>query len=164
MYSWVWACTPGVIRSTTFGDRQALGVERVEPVELVEAVDDDVADALAQRHPQLVDALVVAVHRQRVGRDAGAQRDEHLAAAGDVEQHPLLVREARHRHAQERLGRVDRVLMAERVDRLAAAVAEVLLVVDEQRRAVLGGELGDGEAADRQPAVGGDGRRCRAAG
>ena len=90
------------------GHGGAGGVERVEAVELVEAVDDDVAHAGLDRHAQLVDALVVAVQRARRRRHAGGQRDVQLAAAGHVEQHPLLVGEAGHRPAQERLRRVDR--------------------------------------------------------
>ena len=69
MYSWVWACTPGVMRSSTSGTPAARGVQRVEAVELVEAVDDDVAHAGVDRRAQLVDALVVAVERAR--RSAG---------------------------------------------------------------------------------------------
>ena len=41
--SWVWASTPGVTRSCTLGAGQTLGVQGVEAVELVEAVDDDAA-------------------------------------------------------------------------------------------------------------------------
>ena len=116
-----------MIRSTTSRHRQPLGVQRLEPVELVEAVDDDVAHALGHRHAQLVDALVVAVHRARrsAGTPAGRATIQ-LATGGDVEQHPLLVGEPGHRLAQERLRRVDDVLVAERVDGLAAAVAQVL--------------------------------------
>ena len=73
---------------------------------------------------------------QRIGGHAGLQRDVHLAAAGDVEQHALLVRQPSHRPAQERLGGVHGALVTERVDRLATAAAQVHLVVDEQRRAV----------------------------
>ena len=43
----------------------AVGGERVEAVELVEGVDDDVAHAGLDRHPQLGDRLVVAVQRAR---------------------------------------------------------------------------------------------------
>ena len=122
--------------------------ERVEPVELVERVDDDVADAGLDRHPQLGDRLVVAVQHARRRRHTGSERDVQLAARGDVEQQPLVVRELGHRLAQERLGRVDHALVAERGDRLAAAVAQVRLVVDEQRRAELGRQLGDRAPAD----------------
>ena len=137
------------------------GVQGVEAVELVEAVDDDVAHAGLDRRAQLVDALVVAVQRARVGGHAGRERDVQLAAAGDVEEHPLLVRQPGHRPAQERLRRVDRPAGAERVDRLAAAGAEVRLVVDEHRRAVLGGQLVDAAPADHQRAVRRDRRRVR---
>ena len=42
------------------------------------------------------------------GRHAGGERDVQLAAGGDVEQQPLVVRQPGHRPAQERLRRVDR--------------------------------------------------------
>ena len=137
------------------------GVEGVEAVELVEAVDDDVAHAGLDRRAQLVDALVVAVQRARVGGHAGRQRDVQLTAAGDVEEHALLVGEPGHRPAQEGLRRVDHPAGAEGVDRLAAAGAHVRLVVDEQRRAVLGGQLVDAAPADHERAVGRDRRRVR---
>ena len=50
--------------------------------------------------------------------------------------------------AQERLGRVGDAV-AERRDRLAAAGPEVRLVVDEQRRAELGGEVEDVDSRRR---------------
>ena len=162
MYSWVWAWTPGVMRSSTSGTvTAAAGVEGLEAVELVEAVDDDVAHAGLERHQQLGVALVVAVQRARARRHAGRQDDVQLAAAGDVEQHPLVVGQAGHRPAEERLGRVGGPLVPEGVDGLAAAGAEVRLVVDEDRRAVDRGELVDPAAADDQRAVVGDRRRVR---
>ncbi|TPW13350.1 MAG: hypothetical protein FD127_2080 [Acidimicrobiaceae bacterium] len=136
--------------------RQPLPAQRLDAIELFVAVDDDVAHARFDRGTQLVDALVVAVEGERIGRDAGLLGDEHLAATGHVEEHALLVRQAGHRLAEERLGRVHRPLVAERVDRLAAPMAKVRLVVDEQRRAVLGGELGDRGSSDAQGPVGRD--------
>ena len=162
MYSWVWAWTPGRDAQQHVGrGHGAAGMEGLEAVELVEAVDDDVAHAGVERHQQLGVALVVAVHRARARRHPGREDDVQLAAAGDVEQHPLVVGQAGHRPAEERLGRVGRALVPERVDGLAAAGPEVGLVVHEDRRAVDGGELVDPAAADDQRAVGGDRRRVR---
>ena len=109
MNSWVWACTPGVMRGQDVRRRQTLGVQRVEPIELVEAVDHDVAHAGRDRHAQLVDALVVAVHHGARRRHAGCQGDVQLAAAGHVEQHALVVGQAGHRPAEERLRGVHRL-------------------------------------------------------
>ena len=93
-------------------------------------------------------------------RSAGTPADEgdvQLAAGGDVEQQALLVGEAGHGQAQEGLRGVDDVAVAEDVDGLAAAGPQVVLVVDEQRRAVLGGQLGDVDAGDEQLPLGPDG-------
>ncbi len=139
----------------------AAGVQVIEAVELVEAVDDDVAHAGVEGRAQLVEALVVAVHRARRRRHAGGEHDVQLAPAGDVEEHALLVRQAGHRPAQERLRRVDRAPGAERFDGLAAPRPQVSFVVDEDRRPVGGGELVDAAAADDQAPVGGHRRRIR---
>ena len=51
------------------------GVERVEAIELVEAVDDDAMNAGSDRHAQFVAGLVVAMeHEARRGHPSG-QRD-----------------------------------------------------------------------------------------
>ena len=97
--------------------------------------------------------LLLPCKTQPIGGHAGRQRDVQLAAGGDVEQQPLLVGEPGHRPAQERLGGVHDTAAAERRDRLAAAGAQVRLVVDEQRRAELVGEVGERATADAQPAV-----------
>ena len=155
--SWVWASTPGVIRSWTRGRGQALGVQRIEAIELVEAVDDDAADPGPERRPQLLHRLVVAVEHQAIGGDAGGEGDVELPTGGHVEEQPLLVDEAGDGAAQEGLGRVDHVPVAEDLDRLAAAGPDLVLVVDEQRRAVLRRELRDADPPDQQLPVGADG-------
>ena len=121
MYLWVWACTPGRDAQQHVGDGEPVAVQRVEAIELVEAVDDDAPHAGRDRQPQLVDALVVAVHDARRGGHAGGEHDVQLATAGDVEQQPFLVREPGHRPAEERLGGVDHPARPEGGDRLAAA-------------------------------------------
>ena len=153
--SWVWASTPGRDPEQHLGHEPVVGVERGEAVELVEAVDDDPADAGRAGRPQLVGRLVVAVEHEPVGGHAGGERDVELAAGGHVEVHALLVGEAGHGQAQERLGGVGDAV-AEGGDRLAAAGPQVGLVVDEQRRAEALGQVEQVAAADRQPAVGAD--------
>ena len=156
--SWVWASTPGVARIRTFGREPVLRVEGGEALELVEAVDDDATDAGLPRRLQLGHGLVVAVEDEPVGRHAGGEGDVELAAGGHVEVHPLLVGEARHRQAEERLGGVGDPV-TERGHRLAAAGPEVGLVVDEQGRAEALGQLEHVAPADAEPSVVADGRR-----
>ena len=132
------------------------GGEGVEPVELVEGIDDDVADTGGDRRLQLGGRLVVAVQDARRRRHPGGERDVQLATRGDVEQEPFVVGEPRHRLAQERLGGVDHPLPTEGANGLAAAGAQVLLVVDEHRGAELGGEVVDTAPPDREVPVGGD--------
>ena len=85
--AWVAASTPGMTRTrhgwTVPGRHQAL-----EPVDIVEVVDDDQADAVAHRQLDLLVGLGVAVQHQpgRVG--ARGQRGDDLAAARDVEVQP----------------------------------------------------------------------------
>ena len=75
-----------------------------------------------------------------------------LAAGGDVEVHALLVGEARHGDAEEGLGRVGDAT-GEGGDGLAAAVAQVLLVVHEERCAELVGDVEQVAPTDREPTV-----------
>ena len=122
------------------------------------AVDDDPADAHVERPTQLGVGLVVAVHHEPIRGNAGGQRHVQLAAGGDVEPQALGVDQSRHRAAQERLGRVDHPAVTEHGHRGATPGAEVVLVVHEQRRAELPGQVLDADAADEQTAVGGERR------
>ena len=136
-------------------------VQRVETVELVERVDDGAPDRGRSGHAQLVRALVVAVEHEALGRKAGGQGDVELPAGRDIETQPFLVDEPGHRPAQERLRRVDREVRSERRDGLTTAGPQMLLVVDEQRSAVLGREVEEVDTADRQATRGVDGRGVR---
>ena len=75
-----------------------------------------------------------------------------FAAGGDVEVHAFLMGEAGHRPAQERLRGVGDTV-AECLDRLAAAITEMLLVVDENRGAELLSELKRVAPSDVEHAV-----------
>ena len=102
--------------------------------------------------------LLLPWNTMRVGREAGVQRDVQLAAGRDVEVEALLGDEPRHRRAEERLARV-RDAVAEARAVLAAARAELALVVHVERRAELGREADEVDAADREAAVGLDASR-----
>ena len=68
----------------------AAGAEPFEPLDLVERVDDHVADAGLERLLQLGLGLVVAVHVDPLRLEPAAQRQVQLAAGGDVAGEPLL--------------------------------------------------------------------------
>ena len=139
-------------------------MQRVETIELVERVDDGAPDPAVRAMRSSSDALVVAVEHEPLGRKAGSQGDVQLAAGRDVEAQPFLVDEPHHRSAQERLRRVDREVGSERRDGLTTARPQVLLVVDEQRSAVLGREVEEVDATDRQPTRARRRSQCRARG
>ena len=129
----------------------------LEAVELSEAVDHDAADARVQRGADLLVGLVVAVQHHAVGGDAGHESDVCLPARRHIEVEPLLVDQTSHLLAEECLSPVGDAV-AESSERLVASVAEVLFVVDEQRRAVLLGEVEHVAPANRQPTLLGDRR------
>ena len=132
---------------------QTFCMQRVETVEFVEAVDDDVVHSGRDRVPELVERLVVAVQDATTCRDARSNRREELAPGGDVEQQAFLVRETRHCPAQERLRGVHDPVRAEFGNRLAAAAAQVRLVVDEQRGSELGRKIRDAHTTDAESTV-----------
>ena len=144
---------PGGDAQEDLRHRQALGHQGLEPVQLVEGVDDDPADALGQGSTQLVGALVVAVQHQTVGGHARGAGDVVLAAGGDVEVAALVGRQSGHGRAEEGLGRVVDP-GAEGGDGLPAPRPQVGLVVDEQRGAELAGQVEGVAAADDQLAPG----------
>ena len=116
------------------------GDQRLDPVELVMGVGDDASDTRVERGTQLVVRLVVAMEDDPRRRKAGVERHEQLAAGRDVEVKLFLVDEPHHRLAQKRLARVRDAAGAEVRDILAAPGAQLVFVVDEQRRAVLVGQ------------------------
>ncbi len=130
---------------------EAVGHEALDPVELVEGIDDDAADALLEPGPQLGLGLVVAVVDDAGGREPGPPRDVQLAAGGDVEVQTLLVDEAGHRTAQEGLPRIRHRVDAECVAVFPAPGAQLGLAVHVERRAERLGQPLDVAAADHQP-------------
>ena len=101
---------------------------------------------------QLAHRLVVAVKHQAVPGHARGQRHVQLASGGHVQAQALGVHEARHGDTEERLGCVGH-LRPERGHSLAAAAAQVLLVVDEQRRPVGFGHLEHIASPDDEPTL-----------
>ena len=151
MYVCVWAWTPGVTRSRTSGDRQACAVQRVEAIELVEAVDDDAPHAGSRspaRNSSMLLLLPCMTHAAAGTPAASTTCSSPPLATSNSR--PFLVHEAGDGPTEERLGGVDHPAVAEGGDRLAAAGADVVDVVHEQRRAELAGQVEQRAAADAQ--------------
>ena len=129
-----------------------LGVQHVETIEFVKTVDDDATDAGLDRHPKLGDRLVVAVQHESLSRNPGVERNMEFATGCDVEVHAFLMGEAGHRPAQKRLRGVGDTI-AECLDRLTAAITEMLFVVDENRGAELLSKLKRVAPSDVEHAV-----------
>ena len=131
---------------------------RLQPLDLLERVDDEVADADVEAELDLGHRLVVAVEVDALGREAGGAGGGQLAAGGDVQREVLLGDQLAHRAAAERLAGVDDLVEvgARAEGRVvgAALVAQRLLVVDEQRRAELARQVHHVAAADLEVAGG----------
>ncbi len=126
----------------------------VEAIDFGERVQHDVPDADLDGGPQFGHGLVVAVQRDLLRREAGAQRYGEFTPGCDVEAQSLLVHPPGDLGAQECLGRVvDTRFGAEGLGDLAAPRSEIVLVDDEQRCAVGLGEFGDGDTGDASDAV-----------
>ena len=148
MYSCVWASTPAVTRTSTLvGTPEPFG-DLGQPLDLVERVDDDPADAEPDRALELRLALVVAVEADPGHVDAGPLGDSQLAARADVEVQPLLRRPGGGGGAEERLAGVEDVVRRERLLEGPGPGPEVVLVEDVRRRAVLGDEVCEPDTPD----------------
>ena len=111
-------------------------------LDLVEGVDDDQPDACRDGEIQLRAGLVVAVQGDAARGKAGIERHAKLSARAHVDAQPLLGHPAGDRPAHEGLGRVVDVVPRERVAERPRTLAKVGLVQQEQRRAVLGDQVG----------------------
>ena len=126
-------------------------------LDLVEGVEDQVADAGPGREEDLLVGLVVAVHVDAGGVEAGAQRHVQLAAGGDVDREALLGEEPVGGGAGHRLaGEEDLVVGAAALEGVAVgagAGAHVVLGVDVGGGAELGGQLDHVAAGDLEMAA-----------
>ena len=129
------------------GGRRRRLQQASEAGHLVEGVHDDPSDAEGEGGGQLLGRLVVAVEHQAVRRHAGREGHVELAARRDVEVHARVVGQAGHGSAQEGLGGVHDTL-APGGHGFAAGMAQVVLVVHEEWRAELVGQLEEVDAAD----------------
>ena len=128
------------------------------PGDLVDAVDDDPADAGRHRPVDLGIALVVAVQADSLRRHPRPQGDRQLAAAAGVDRQPVLDHPARDGGAEERLARVVDVGVAVEGDVNASRKATARARRSASSRTYAGvpnscGEVAHVDAADPQRAV-----------
>ena len=133
-------------------DQAALRAERACALELVERVEHDQRAGLRRPAQQLV-LLVVPVDHEPVAGDAGAARELELADRRDVRAEALLGEELQHRDRREGLRAVDDERAGRRRGVRARLGVERRLVVDDDRRPELAGELRGAHAAEHELAV-----------
>ena len=124
-----------------------------QPLDLLEGVDDDPADAEGDRLLELGQALVVAVEADPGHVEAGPLGHRQLAAGADVEVEPLLRGPAGGGGAEERLAGVEDVVVGEGLAEGTGAGPEVGLVEDVRRRAVLRDQVGEAHSPDAEDTV-----------
>ena len=121
--------------------------ERIGQRDLVERVDDQAAHSVGEGVPKLVGGLVVAVHVDPLGLEAGADRGVELAAGGDVDAQALLAADPVDGRDRSGLARVENLELdiagAEGADVGACPAADVVGRIDIGGSAELLGDLDD---------------------
>ncbi len=132
--------------------------DRLQPVDVVRAVNHHQTNAVLDRHCDLFGGLGVSVQHDERGIDAGLERSQDLAATGDVESKSLLHHDPLHRRAGERLGGKHHPRVGPPTSQLIAvlprAIPERLLGNHEHRSSELGCKIIGTTTTDDQHAVG----------
>ena len=128
-------------------DEHPLDARGPRTVELIGCVEDD--ERVAGRSELLV-GLVVPVHDEPVRRDAGLAGEGELPKRRHVGADAFLGQEAEDADVRERLRPVDDERLGSCLAIRACLRANRLLAVDDERSAVLLGEVGRPEAAEHQ--------------
>jgi hypothetical protein len=112
-----------------------------QPIDLGVAVEHHPADPRIDGELQFVHRFVVAVQRDRGRGNAGAEHDREFAGTADVDAEALFGDDLGDRSAEECLTRIEDIGIGEGIGVLPGALAQVVGIQDEDRRAVLGGEI-----------------------
>lgn len=132
--------------------------DRLEPINIVRAVNHHQTNAVLDRHCDFFGGLGVSVEHDERGIDASFERSQDLTAAGDVEAKSLLHHDPLHRRTRERLRGKHRPRFGPPTSQLIAvlprAIPERLLVNHEHRSPELGCKIIGTTATDDQHAVG----------
>ena len=126
---------------------------RRRPLRLVERVEHDEAHVRLRGGPQLLVALVVAVHDDPLAGDTCPAGELELPERRDVGAEALGREQPQQLDVRERLQAVERERIRGRLAVGARGVQDRLLAVDDERRAELGGEVRGADAADAQLAA-----------
>ena len=122
-------------------------------LDLVEGVDHDQARTRTRGGLQLLVALVVPVHDEPLAGQPGKQRELELAEGRDVRAQPFGSEQLEHGRVRERLDPVDDQRVRRSAPVRPGGADDRALLVDDERRAVLGGEGLQPDPAHRQLAV-----------
>ena len=141
------------------------GHDALEPVDVVEVVHHDQADAVLDGQLEFLVALGVAVQDELARIGARLERGQDLAAARDVEVQALLDHDPLNGRARERLRRERHVAArpsaAERGEVVAGALPQSVLGHDDGRGAELLGHFVEAAPPDGQGAVAVEARSWR---
>ena len=131
------------------GHHIQLSASGLDPINLVEGVDDDAPHSLLQCEADLLRRFVVAVEAETLGGHPTRQGDLHLTHGGDVQAQPLLSHPPGHSTGQQRLARVVDLPSPEVVAKVPCPSAEVLFVNDVGGSAMRSCQLRQAHSADR---------------
>ncbi len=133
------------------------GRDALQDVELVQRVDNDVADARGERFAELGRGLRVPVEVDPRGVEAALERKEKLTARGDITREALIGEQPVHRRARKRFRREQHVEVGvaggRRLHERPRPGADVVLGDDVRRSAELARELDCVAASDLEPSA-----------
>ena len=103
----------------------------------IETVNNDVMHAFTNGVVQFIRRLVVAVQYTAIGRHTSTECYEEFSTCCHVEHEAFFVHQFCHFSTQERFGGIDHISCTKRFAGFAAAITNVLLVVDKEWRTEL---------------------------
>lgn len=141
-----------------YADHHPLGLGPLhlsgDPGRLAGRVDDDPADAEAQRRAQVLGGLGVAVQHDPLGREATGGGQPEFTRGADVESEAFLLHPVDDGPAEERLGGVDDIGAGQRPPPRPRAGPHLVLVQDVDRGAVAVGQFGEPDPGHGDVATG----------
>ena len=132
---------------------QALSMQRIQTIEFVKIVYNDVSNPCLNCGSQFFVTLVIAMHHTVTCRNTSIERHKQLATCSNVEQQTFFVRKARHCSAQKCLRCVHHSFTTKSCNRFATTRTQMFFVVYKHRGAKLGSNIGKQTSTDAQLAI-----------